>query len=115
MSDIQESFEENSKVFRDLLLGFVRVHVLHHAAQQPIYGSGISVELSQHGYRLSWGTLYPLLHSLEAEGFLKKEERVVEGKVRKYYEITVRGRAALAEARRKALELVNEISEPETD
>jgi PadR family transcriptional regulator PadR len=111
MNDVQESIAENPKIFRDLMLGFVKVHVLHHAALQPIYGSGISAELSRHGYRLSWGTLYPLLHSLEADGLLVREERTVEGKVRKYYEITERGRAALAEARRKALELVNEITE----
>jgi PadR family transcriptional regulator PadR len=111
MDDSQENFAENSKVFRDLMLGFVKVHVLHHAAGEAIYGSGISAELSRHGYRLSWGTLYPLLHSLEAEGLLDREERVVDGKVRKYYEITDRGRSALAEARRKALELVEEITE----
>ena len=111
MSDAQENFAENSKIFRDLMLGFVKVHVLHHATIQPIYGSGFSAELSKHGYRLSWGTLYPLLHSLETEGLLDREERIVDGKVRKYYKITKRGRAALAEARRKALELVNEITE----
>lgn len=111
MSDAQENFAENSRIFRDLMLGFVKVHVLHHATIQPIYGSGFSAELSKHGYRLSWGTLYPLLHSLEAEGLLDREERIVGGKVRKYYKITKRGRAALAEARRKALELVNEITE----
>jgi DNA-binding PadR family transcriptional regulator len=100
-------------MLRDLMLGFIRVHVLYHASKEPIYGSGISAELERHGYRLSWGTLYPLLHSLNAEGFLAREERVVEGKVRKYYSITPLGRRALDEARAKALELVNEISEAE--
>lgn len=104
-------YVDQSRIFRDLMLGFVRVHVLHHAAVEPIYGTGISAELSQHGYRLSWGTLYPLLHSLEAEGFLSREDRIVEGKVRKYYQITPRGQGALDEARRKAMELVEEITE----
>jgi PadR family transcriptional regulator, regulatory protein PadR len=104
-------FVEQSKIFRDLMLGFVRVHVLHHAAIEPIYGSGISVELSRHGYRLSWGTLYPLLHNLEAEGFLSREDQIVDGKVRKYYRITHRGQGALDNARRKAVELVDEITE----
>jgi DNA-binding PadR family transcriptional regulator len=101
-----------SKLFRDLQLGFVKVHVLHHASIGPIYGSGISAELQTHGYRLSWGTLYPVLHSLEAAGFLVRDERVVDGKVRKYYLITPAGRRALRAARRMALELVDEISEP---
>ncbi|HEX6470826.1 MAG TPA: PadR family transcriptional regulator [Streptosporangiaceae bacterium] len=101
---------EKSKLQRDLLLGFVKIHVLYHAAQEAIYGAGISAELEAHGYHLSWGTLYPLLHNLEAAGFLAREEQVVDGKVRKYYRITELGREALDEARNKAVELVREIS-----
>jgi PadR family transcriptional regulator PadR len=107
--EVHETVELHSKMFRDLMLGFVRVHVLHHASTEAIYGSGISAELEHHGYKLSWGTLYPLLHNLTAEGFLDREDRVVNGKVRKYYTITPLGRRALKEARLKALELVNEI------
>lgn len=107
--DVHETVELHSKMFRDLMLGFVRVHVLHHASTEAIYGSGISAELEHHGYKLSWGTLYPLLHNLTDEGFLDREDQVVNGKVRKYYTITPLGRRALQEARLKALELVNEI------
>lgn len=111
--EVHETVETHSKMFRDLMLGFVRLHVLHHANDGEIYGSGISAELERHGYRLSWGTLYPLLHNLTDEGFLEREDRVVNGKVRKYYAITPLGRRALREARRKALELVNEITDGE--
>jgi PadR family transcriptional regulator PadR len=104
-----ESLEENSKLFRDLFLGFVKVHLLYHASQEPIYGSGISAELERHGYRLSPGTLYPVLHSLEDANLLEREDRVVGGKVRKYYRTTPLGEQALEEARSKILELVNEI------
>lgn len=97
------------KLLRDLLLGFVKVHILYHAKLEPIYGTGISRELEQHGYELSWGTLYPVLHALEADGFLAREDRVVDGKIRKYYSITDLGNDALAEATEKALELVAEI------
>jgi PadR family transcriptional regulator, regulatory protein PadR len=107
--EVHETVETHSKMFRDLMLGFVRVHVLHHANEGEIYGSGISAELEHHGYRLSWGTLYPLLHNLTDEGFLLRDDRVVNGKVRKYYSITPLGRRALREARLKVLELVNEI------
>lgn len=104
-----DTVEKQSRLFRDLMLGFVRIHVLYQASVAPFYGAGISAELESHGYRLSWGTLYPLLHNLESEGLLTREDRVVEGKVRKYYQITDLGRAALDEARDKALELVREI------
>jgi PadR family transcriptional regulator PadR len=107
---IHHSVEEHSKLFRDLLLGFVKVHVLYHASQEPIYGAGITSELDRHGYHLSPGTLYPLLHSLEAARFVEREDRVVGGKVRKYYRTTTLGRRAFAEARRKVVELVDEIS-----
>jgi DNA-binding PadR family transcriptional regulator len=109
--DTDETVELHSKVFRDLMSGFVRVHILHHADIEPIYGTGISAELESHGYKLSWGTLYPLLHNLYLEGLLAREDQVVNGKVRKYYTITKLGRQALREARLKALELVNEIIE----
>jgi DNA-binding PadR family transcriptional regulator len=105
-----ETVESHSRLFRDLLLGFVKIHVLHHASVEPIYGSGISAELERHGYRLSWGTLYPVLHSLAAADMLVRDDRVVDGKVRKYYRITPLGKVALDEARRMALELVNEIT-----
>lgn len=102
---------QQSKLFRDLLLGFAKVHVLHHASQDAVYGVGIAAELEKRGYRLSPGTLYPLLHNLEAANFLVREDRVVGGKVRKYYHITPLGERALDEARNKLVELVDEVLE----
>jgi DNA-binding PadR family transcriptional regulator len=66
-------------------------------------------ELERHGYRLSPGTIYPILHSLERAGFLLSEKRVVGGKVRKYYTTSDSGKAALDEAVIKARELIGEI------
>jgi PadR family transcriptional regulator, regulatory protein PadR len=100
-----------SKMLRDFFLGFVKVHVLHHASREPIYGVWFLEELARHGYHLSPGTLYPLFHDLEATGYLKREDRVVEGKVRKYYAITPQGERALGEARDRIRELVDEIME----
>ncbi|MEW5939689.1 MAG: PadR family transcriptional regulator [Chloroflexota bacterium] len=94
---------------RDLFLGFVKLHILHHAGQEPVFGLWLIEELSKHGYRLSPGTLYPILHGLEDENLLVSETRVVEGKARKYYRLTKSGRAALEEGKRKAEELLVEI------
>ena len=110
---VHRSVEEHSKLFRDLLLGFVRIHILYHAGQEPIFGVGITAELERHGYRLSPGTLYPLLHNLEAAGFLAREDRIVGGKIRKYYRITPLGKRALEEARAKVVDLVDEVTENE--
>jgi len=94
---------------RDIFLGFVKLHILYHASQEPIYGLWLIEELANHGYKLSPGTLYPMLHGMEEAGWLASEERVVAGKVRKYYATTRKGKAALAEARVKARILLDEI------
>jgi PadR family transcriptional regulator, regulatory protein PadR len=96
-------------IFRDIFLSFVRVHLLHHAAEGPIYGLEMIEELARHGYELSPGTLYPILHGLEAAGYLAAEPQTVNGKVRKYYRITGMGQEALARLRPKIGELVREV------
>jgi DNA-binding PadR family transcriptional regulator len=98
-------------MLHNFFLGFVKIHVLHHAAQEPVYGLALIDELRRHGYELGPSTIYPLLHSLEAAGYLARDDRVVGGKVRKYYAITEAGRLALAEARVKIAELVDEVIE----
>jgi PadR family transcriptional regulator, regulatory protein PadR len=95
---------------RDLFLGFVKMHILYHAGEEPIYGAWLIDELARHGYSLSPGTLYPMLHSLGKEGLLTCEKRVVEGKARKYYTLTEAGQKALADGRERATELLREIS-----
>jgi DNA-binding PadR family transcriptional regulator len=91
--------------------GFVRLHVLYHAAQEPICGVEIVAELGRHGYRLSPGTLYPVLHDLERTGCLRSWTEVVAGKQRKYYEATADGCKALAAAKEKLRELAAEVLE----
>ena len=96
-------------MIRDFFLGFIKIHILHHAAHEPIYGLAMIEELRRHGYDISPGTIYPVLHGLERGGYLSREERVVGGKVRKYYTITASGRTALGEAREKIAELTQEV------
>lgn len=99
------------QVLRKLFLGFIQIHILHHAKKEPFYGVWMIEELRQHGYDMSPGTLYPLLHTLESSGLLTKEEKNVDGKVRKYYKITEVGQKVLEEARKKAYELFREVRE----
>lgn len=93
----------------DLFLGFIKLHILHHAAQAPVFGIWLIDELAEHGYRVSPGTLYPILHSLEQDGYLKTRSEIVNGKVRKYYTITAKGKRAFEQARKQAITLVDEI------
>jgi PadR family transcriptional regulator PadR len=98
-------------MFREFFLGFVKIHILHHAAEAPVYGLELIQELARHGYDLSPGTIYPTLHSLEKAGYLQAERLPVDGKVRKYYRITPAGREALAAIKPKIRELVDEVLE----
>ncbi|MGE5192024.1 MAG: PadR family transcriptional regulator [Deltaproteobacteria bacterium] len=96
-------------VLRHLFTGFVRLHILYHAEQEPICGVEIMAELRRHGYDLGPGTLYPILHQLEDSRYLSSEEVVVGGKRRKNFRITRRGRKLLGEARQKLRELAGEV------
>jgi DNA-binding PadR family transcriptional regulator len=100
-------------MLRDFFLGFIRIHILHHAAEAPVYGLAMIEELARHGYEISPGTLYPILHGMERAGWLAREDRLVDGRVRKYYRATKAGRKALVEAKAKIHELVNEVLEGE--
>jgi DNA-binding PadR family transcriptional regulator len=95
----------------DLYGGLIRLHILHHAAKEPVFGLGIIEELARHGYRLSPGTVYPMLHAMEEAGYLRSRPRVIVGKARRNYVITAKGRAALAAGRVKVTELFGELFE----
>lgn len=98
---------------KDLYSGLIRLHVLHHACQEPIFGAGIIEELARHGYRLSPGTLYPLLHGLEKKGYLRSYEENGGRQSRRVYRATAKGHKALAAAKVKVRELFSELLEEE--
>ena len=83
---------------RDLYSGLIRLHILHHAVAEPIFGLGMIEELARHGYRISPGSLYPLLHGLESKGYLRSTEKRDGKSFRKLYRATPLGRRALAAA-----------------
>jgi PadR family transcriptional regulator, regulatory protein PadR len=96
---------------RELYYGLIRIHVLLHAAQEPIFGLEMMQELTHHGYRIGPGTLYPLLHGMESSGLLKSASEYVRGRKRRVYRITPGGHRALNKARVKVDELYNELHE----
>ena len=97
--------------YHDLLAGFVRIHILHHAAEGELYGQWLIEELARHGYRISPGTLYPMLQAMEERGYLTSREdsdgRL--GRRRKVYTATPEGRRGLAVARERLRELTGEV------
>ncbi len=95
---------------RDLLADLVRLHILHHAVKHEVYGQWMIEELARHGYRISPGTLYPMLHALERKGYLKSKAQGVGRRARRLYRATRKGRNALALAKDRVRELFGEIA-----
>ena len=95
---------------REFLLAFWKVHILHHAAEQPVVGQWMLQELRSHGYELSPGTLYPLLHRMEDHGWLRCDRDSSPGKrSRKCYFLTEEGRGVLEILRGPLTELYREV------
>jgi PadR family transcriptional regulator len=98
---------------RELYSGLIRLHVLHHACHEPFFGLWMIEELARHGYRLSPGTLYPLLSGMERKGLLRSSRERVRGKFRRMYRATPAGRAALRASQKRVQELFGELFEEE--
>lgn len=103
---------DHKAVIREVLLGFWKVHILHHAAQEPVVGQWILAELRRHGHDVSPGTLYPLLKRMERNGWLRCETDPAAGlRGRRYYHLTPRGAAVLDVLRDAVVELHHEVVE----
>jgi DNA-binding PadR family transcriptional regulator len=96
---------------KDLFSGMVRLHVLHHANEGSVFGLAIIEELRRHGYEISAGTMYPILHGLERKGYLVSSSELHAGRQRRVYRITTPGRSALEAGRAKVRELFGELIE----
>ena len=96
---------------RFLYAGLIRLHVLHHATKEPVYGLAMIEELGRHGYKLSAGTMYPILHGLEERGYLVSIEERVGSTARRVYRATPAGAQALSAAKLKVRELFGELFE----
>ena len=101
----------DSAADRDLYSGLIRLHVLHHAAEEPIFGLGMMEELARHGYRISPGSLYPLLQRLEQKGYLRCTRHRNGKSLRRLYRATPLGKKALAASKNKVRELFHELIE----
>lgn len=95
---------------RELYSGLIRLHVLHHAVEEPIFGLGMMEELGRHGYKVSPGMFYPLLHSMEKKGLLRSWPGRTRND-RRVYRATAEGRKALAAAKQRVQELFSELFE----
>lgn len=98
---------------RDILSGLIRLHILYHASKEPVYGFGMISELRHHNYKLSPGTLYPILRRLEEKDYLTSSQELAGGKIRRTYRTTARGGEALNNGKARVKELFGELFEEE--
>jgi PadR family transcriptional regulator PadR len=101
-------------IAREFLLTFWKIHILHHAGEDGVYGQWMLEELHRHGYRLSPGTLYPLLARMEARGWLRRRVPA-SAKSRRVYRLTPQGRQVLTRLRQALDELYGEVTEHADD
>ncbi len=88
--------ESEKAVQREVFLAFWKVHILHHAAEEGVVGLWMLDELRRHGYEVSPGTLYPMLHRMERLGWLEgSSDKPWHSKARRCYRITAEGRRVL--------------------
>jgi PadR family transcriptional regulator PadR len=84
----------------DIMKGTLDLLVLKTLALEPRHGVGVADRIQQitHGtFRLGPGSLFPALHRLEQNGFIKGEWSVTpEGRRAKYYRVTPAGQRQLA-------------------
>jgi DNA-binding PadR family transcriptional regulator len=103
------------RVAKDLVAASSTPMVLGILAEADSYGYAILRRINDlSGGELDWteGLLYPLLHRLERLGFLESSWRSVAGqRRRKYYGITDKGLAELAEQRRQWDTVVDTLKE----
>lgn len=89
----------NLKIDKELIKGSTAIIVLNLLSKQPMYGYQIIKEIDQQSegiFVFKEGTLYPLLHALEAEGSVESYWlESDEGRRRKYYRITQQGKKRL--------------------
>jgi PadR family transcriptional regulator, regulatory protein PadR len=97
--------------YEDLFSGLIELHVLYHAAEEEIFGLGMIEELKRHGYLISPGTLYPMLHRLTHRGYLRVRELKLGRTRRRLYRATAMGQRALKAVRFHVQELVGELKE----
>jgi PadR family transcriptional regulator len=95
-------------IVREFLLAFWKIHILHHAGEQGVYGHWMLEELRHHGYRLSPGTLYPMLSRMAKRGWLKATEPT-RSKAARVYRLTPRGQDVLKRLLESLDELYREV------
>lgn len=99
---------------KGLLGGSIQLMLLSLLSEKDYYGYQIIKELerrSESAFQLKEGTLYPVLHRMQNEDYINAYEQEAEnGKRRKYYRITDKGRRQLVTEREEWRQFTTSVS-----
>lgn len=102
--------EDAKALQREILLSFWKIHILIHAGEEPVVGQWMLQELRRHGYDVSPGTLYPILHRMEKLGWLRCDVDPAGGpRAKRPYRLTKKGIKVLDAVCRQLGELETEV------
>ena len=99
----------------DLLQGTLALLVLKTLAREPMHGYGITLQIqmiSKDVLRVEEGSLYPALHRMAQDGWIKAEWGTSENNRRaRYYRLTALGRKQLGEEEKNWARLTQAVAE----
>ena len=99
---------------REFLKGSISLLLLNLLSRGDMYGYEILQEASRrsaNAFEFKEGTLYPALHQLEKKGFLRSDWRTAQnGRERKYYSLTSKGKKAAREYEKQWQDLTGAIA-----
>ncbi len=92
---------DKMEIDRELLRGSINLLILRLLTQRDMYGYEMIQEASrrsENAFLFKEGTIYPALHQLQRQGYLRSQWRTAEsGRKRKYYSLTAKGRKSAKE------------------
>ncbi|ATO50812.1 PadR family transcriptional regulator [Brevibacillus laterosporus] len=92
------------KINKELMKGSTVILILTLLDRKEMYGYEIAKEIEKNSdgiFTLKEGTMYPILHTLESNTFVKSYWKEYDGRKRKYYRITDEGRAHLKDKKKE--------------
>jgi DNA-binding PadR family transcriptional regulator len=93
-ANLNEAFIKDMK--RRFVKSFLDMLILKLIQKEPIWGYKILKKTEAlYQIKLRHGALYPLLNTLEANGFIKSKQELQKGRLRKVYQITPKGKKLL--------------------
>lgn len=102
--------KKNNKLYKGTLLNIV-LKLL--SKEGKMYGYQMTQKaklLTEGELEMTEGALYPILHKLEADGIIESEIVITNGRERKYYFLTEKGKGIQVEKEQEVLSFIQNLT-----